>query len=96
MSNISNRHNVQAFVAGESKALSGQRLAKVGYKQTKAITDKGEVAPKSICVSIPMFVDQDIQDNIQALLPHIGAWLETVQDNVLRSLYEARKYDLSS
>lgn len=96
MSNVSNRHNVLPFIAGESKALSGQRLAKVGYKQTKAMTDKGEVAPPSICVSLPQLVGQDIQDNIQALLPHIGAWLEGVQDNVLRSLYEARKYDLSS
>lgn len=99
MSNIqglTNRHNVLPFVAGESKALSGQRLAKVGYKQTKAMTDKGEVAPQSICVSLPMIVGQDIRENLESLLPHIGAWLETVQDNVLRSLYEARKYELSS
>ena len=96
MSNISNRHNVLPFVAGESKPLSGQRLAKVGYKQTAAMTQKGEIAPKSICVSLPLIQKDQITQNLESLLPHIGAWLETVQDNVLRSLYEARKFDLSS
>ena len=96
MSNISNRHNVQPFIAGESKALSGQRLAKVGYKQTKAMSDKGEIAPKSICVSVPFFSGDDVMGNIDALIPHIGNWLESVQDNVIRGIYEGRKYDLQS
>ena len=96
MSNVSNRHSVFPFVSGESKALSGQRLAKVGYKQTKAMSDKGEIAPKSICVSVPMFTREDVMGNIEALIPHIGNWLESVQDNVIRGIYEGRGYNLDS
>lgn len=96
MSNISNRHSVFPFTAGESKALSGQRLAKVGYKQTKAMADKGEVAPKSICVSVPPISHSDIEAHIDSLMPHLVSYLESIQDNVIRSIYEGRKYDLQS
>lgn len=96
MSNISNRHNVLPFVSGISAALSGQRLAKVGYKQTKVMADRGEKAPASICVSIPPLAAEQIMDNIQALLPHISNFLEGVQDSVIRSIYEGRKYALDS
>ena len=96
MSNISTRRNVLPFVAGESKPLSGQRLAKVGYKQTAAMTQKGEIAPKSICVSVPYFSGEQIRENLESLLPHIGNWLESVQDNVIRGIYEGRKFSLDS
>ena len=96
MSNVSNRHSVFPFVSGESKALTGQRLAKVGYKQTAAMTQKGEIAPKSICVSVPQFTGDQIRENLHALLPHIGNWLEGIQDNVIRGIYEGRKFDLQS
>lgn len=96
MSNVSNRHTVLPFIAGESKPLSGQRLAKVGYKQTAAMTQKGEIAPKSICVSVPYFSGEQIRENLESLLPHIGNWLESVQDNVIRGIYEGRKFSLDS
>ena len=96
MSNISNRHNVQPFVSGVSAALTGQRLAKIGYKQTAVMTAAGKVAPPSICVSIPPLQMADIQENLSALLPHISSYLETVQDSVIRALYEGRMHKLDS
>lgn len=84
MSNVSNRHTVTPFVSGESKPLSGQRLAKVGYK------DRGGKKAKlpSICVSIPM-IEEPSEDQMIRLLPHIRTMLETAQDAVIRSLYES-------
>lgn len=84
MSNISNRHQVQPFTAGESKPLSGQRLAKVGYKTSK----KTPAKYKSICVSVPQINPDDVMGNIQRLLPHVGTMLENAQDGIIRSLYE--------
>lgn len=96
MSNISNRHNVLPFVSGVSAALTGQRLSKIGYKQTKVMTDKGEVAPPSICVSVPPLDSQEVSGKLDRLMPYVLAYLETVQDSVIRSLYEGRMYKLDS
>lgn len=84
MSNISDRHAVIPFVSGESKAFSGQRLARVGYKKTK---DNPNPLP-SVCASIP-FLPVPTSEQITALLPHIGRMLEDAQDGIFRSLYEA-------
>lgn len=92
MSNISNRHQVIPFVAGESKPLSGQRLAKVGYKTSKKTPAKF----KSICVSVPQIDPTEVQEKISRLLPHIGTMLENAQDGIIRSLYESQEGNLSS
>ena len=90
MSNVSNRHTVNPFIAGESKPLSGQRLAKVGYK------DRGGKKAKfsSICVSVPQLEVADIESKLQRLMPHIGTMLENAQDGVIRSLYESSEGSL--
>lgn len=89
---ISNRHNVNLFVAGKSEPLAGQRLAKVGYKKTKDNPNP----PASVCVSVPRIDDDSIVNNVQALLPGIRAMLEGVQDSVIRSLYESSDHTLSN
>lgn len=92
MSTVSNRHSVVPFVAGESKPFTGQRLAKVGYK------DRGGKKAKfsSVCVSVPQIDPAAVQSNIQRLLPHIGTMLENAQDAVIRSLYESADGSLQS
>lgn len=92
MSNVSNRHSVVPFKSGETKALSGQRLAKIGYK------DRGGKKAKysSVAVSVPMIPVTEIESNIKRLLPHIGTLLETAQDGVIRSLYESAQGELQS
>lgn len=92
MSNISNRHNVNPFVSGQSDPLTGQRLAKVGYKSTKANPAKYP----SICVSVPPISTQEITDNISALIPAIKNMLANAQDGVIRGLYEGSDGTLSS
>lgn len=84
MSNVSTVHDVKPFKAGD-KALTGQRLAKVGYKKTK---DQPNPLP-SVCVSVPPINPADILENVQKLLPYIGTMLEDTQDKIIRSLYEA-------
>ena len=96
MSNISNRHAVTQFIAGESKPLTGQRLVRAGYKQTEAMTKRGEKAPPSVCASVPQIPVEQIQGNIAALLPHIATMLESAQDGILRSLYESSNYALQA
>lgn len=85
MSNISNRHTVTKFVAGESKPLSGQRLARVGYKTTH----KTPAKYPSICASVPQINPEHILGNVTKLLPYICTMLEETQDKILRSLYES-------
>ena len=82
---ITNRHTLVSFVSGKSAALHGQRLAKVGYKSTKAQTAKYP----NVCVSVPPVDKKDIVDNVFQLTDHIRAMLETAQDGIIRSLYES-------
>lgn len=90
MSNVSNQHSVIPFIAGETKPLTGQRLAKVGYKKTKDQPNP----PKSIAVSLPVLTDAQILENAQKILPLIRQACEDVQDKIIRSLYESREYSL--
>lgn len=90
MSNISTNHSVIPFIAGETKPLSGQRLAKIGYKKTKDQPNP----PKSIAVSLPVLRDDDIVANIHKILPLVREACENVQDKIIRSLYESREYVL--
>ncbi len=85
MSNISNRHNINLFVSGKSEALSGQRLAKVGYKSTTKTPAKF----KSVCASVPYISELDIRGKIDSLIPYVKELLEQTQDKVLRNLYES-------
>lgn len=96
MSNVSDRHNVNPFVAGKSAALTGQRLAKVGYKSTK----KQKAKFPSVCVSVPPIVSDSEEFN-QAVGTGkfdkiIIAALENAQDGIIKSLYESAEGNLSS
>lgn len=87
MSNVSNAHDVVPFKAGKTVALTGQRLAKVGYKSTA----KNPAKFASVAVSVPPIADDSILENVSGLLPYIKGMLEGVQDSVIRSLYEESK-----
>lgn len=92
MSQISNRHSILPFTAGESKPMKDQRLAKVGYKSTK----KTPARFKSVCVSVPQMNVDSIRAELDRLLPHIGTMLENAQDGIIRSLYESAEGNLQS
>ena len=87
MSNVSNVHDIVPFIAGKTAPLSGQRLAKVGYKSTKQNPAKFA----NVAVSVPHFTPEQVQENYKALLPYIGNMLESAQDKVIRSLYEGKE-----
>jgi len=93
MSVISDRHSVVPFVSGESKALSGQRLAKIGYKTGKG---KTEAKFKSVCVSLPVIADDRIKEQIPLLMDSIRQLCEDTQDKIIRGLYESRNGNLDS
>lgn len=86
MSLVSQFHNMNLFIAGKSEPLTGQRLAKIGYKKTK---DNPNPLP-SVCVSVPHIDPQAVISNINRLLPYIGTMLENAQDGIIRSLYESK------
>lgn len=92
MSHFPSTHLVTVFDSAKSQALTGQRLAKIRYKTTA----KQKAKFPSVCVSVPPIVQSDIESNIQALMPHIQAMLESAQDGVIRSLYESAGGQLSS
>lgn len=91
MSNVSNVHDVIPFVAGKTAALSGQRLAKVGYKSTA----KNPAKFPSVAVSVPFLSDDSLRENMDSLLPYIKGMVEKTQDDVIRSLYESKDGTLS-
>lgn len=84
MSHVSSVHDLKPFKAGD-KALSGQRLAKIGYKKTKNQTNPLQ----SVAVSVPYIAVDSITANVQRLLPHICTMLENAQDGIIRGLYES-------
>lgn len=84
MSIVSNIHSLVPFISGESKPMSGQRLAKVGFKKTK----ENPNPLQSVCASVPFLQREEVLGQIESLLPHIGTWLEGVQDQIIRALYE--------
>jgi hypothetical protein len=92
MSLISTQHSVIPFVAGKTAPLTGQRLAKVGYKSTT----KTPAAFPSVAVSVPLIQDDAILDSIDSLMPHVRAFLADTQDKVIRSLYESSDGTLTS
>lgn len=83
MSVISNRHSVVLFTAGTSTALTGQRLAKVGYKSTKNTPAKF----KSVCASIPSATLTDEQ--CVRMKDQVTELFHAAQDNIFKSLYES-------
>ncbi len=89
MSNVSSVHDLKPFKAGD-KALSGQRLAKIGYKKTKNQTNPLQ----SVAVSVPFIQVESITTNVQRLLPHICTMLENAQDGIIRGLYESSQGNL--
>jgi len=94
MSNVSNRHTVELFESGKSEALSGQRLAKVGYKSTA----KNPAKFPSICVSVPAIdTGYDFEQALGAgkFNAVIVEWLQGQQDSIVRTLYEAAGGKLS-
>ncbi len=88
---IGNRHTVRPFIAGESKAMDGQRLAKIGFKKSKDNPNP----LKSVCVSLPMIEQPFTEEQLEALNPHIVAMLEKAQDGIIRGMYEANPEILS-
>ncbi len=89
MSQISTQHSVVPFVSGSSKAFNDQRLAKVGYKLTKAMKAKGETTLTPVCASIPRIDSVAVEVFSTELMPHLIELLERAQDGIFRSLYES-------
>lgn len=93
MSVISNRHVFTPFVSGTSKPFTFetgevQRLAKVGYKAKSKKT--------SVCISIPMLSDGDVNKIALAFPVDQRKRVEDFQDGLIRSLYEFGKSELST
>lgn len=91
MSNVSSTHTLNPFVAGKSEPLTGQRLAKIGYKKTKDNPNPLQ----SVCVSIPHIAPNWITDNVTRLMPYVANMLENAQDGIIRSLYESKGGNLN-
>ena len=96
MSNVSNRHSVAPFIAGTSKALNEQRLARVGFKLTEKMKKAGQKALPSVCASVPMIDPAAIEVHWENLVPYVQTLLETAQDGIFRSLYVSSAGTLSS
>jgi hypothetical protein len=83
MSNFDNAHNVVEYVSGSTKAYAGQRLAKVMFKAVK--DSEGNLVKRSnLAVSLPLVASDDLHSRMIALLPHVRAMVEKVQDSIVR------------
>jgi hypothetical protein len=82
MSNISNRHNVQKLDKA-SKALSGQRMARVIAKKNKDGQYESVNLTESKFVSLPV-IEGFTQEQLKALTPHIMGLVNDAQDAIVR------------
>lgn len=79
MSTVSNAHDLVSYVAGTTKAFTGQRLSKHTFK-----TDKETgVKPESKAVSLPVAMLSPV--DLEALKTHIQAWFHTCQDGIVKA-----------
>jgi len=92
MSVISNRHQVNKFVAGKSQPLANQRLAKIGYKSSKINPAKFA----SVCVSVPMIDPKEVITDFTPWFPHLRTLMENAQDGIIKSLYESSNGQLTT
>jgi len=94
MSSISNRHQVVKFIAGETKAFSGQRLSHISYKSSKRQKAKFE----NHCVSVPVFETADIISAVSRgfFVSGIREFIENSQKDLIKALFEASSGLLSS
>jgi hypothetical protein len=92
MSLISSQHSIVPFIAGKTAPFSGQRLARIVYKTTY----KTPAAFPSVAVSVPSIQDSEISEHSERLIPYVREFLSSVQDKVIRSLYESSVGTLTS
>jgi hypothetical protein len=82
-------HSVVTY-DGKNKPFTGQRLSKVTWK---TCNDKNSpyfnIKRESKCVSLPVLVAQNIEDNMHALAPHLISYLHGVQDKMVREMLDA-------
>lgn len=95
MSTISDRHTIVPFDAKKSKALDGQRLAKVIYKFTAAMAKKGFTKKQSLCASIPVVSQLDAV-TVNAMNPYIVSLYQDAQDGIIKELAGKGRTDVSN
>ena len=84
MSNVSQFHTVETLDK-KSKALTGQRMARVIAKKNKDGEYESANLTSSKFVSVPMIgADDFTQGQIASLMPHIIGVLEGAQDAIIR------------
>lgn len=83
MSNVSNTHNV-CKLEKNSKALTGQRMARVIAKKSKTGEYESSNLIESKFVSVPMIAPEFSQDQMAQLAPHIVGMLNDAQDALIR------------
>lgn len=91
MSNVSTIHDIKPFTSGKSEALTGQRLARISFKQTEKMKAAGIVALPSVCVSIPPLTASALEPFTAELMPHLLALVEKAQDDIIRTKVETSK-----
>jgi len=82
MSVISNRHTVLTLDK-TSKALTGQRLARVIAKKNKEGVYESANLTESKCVSVPRIATLT-QDQLTAMMPHCINLIQDAQDSIIR------------
>lgn len=97
MSELFNVHAFVPYVAGKSKASDEKThyLAVAKFKQTEKMTAKGIKAKPSVCASVPRVTIQK-EMTVERFLPILQAQMEHAQDEIVKSLYESGKMQVSS
>lgn len=83
MSNVSNIHQF-APLNKDSKPLSGQRLIRLIAKKSKDGTYENPNLQGSLCVSVPVMMDEPVIDRIDKLMPHLVQFVRDTQDKIVR------------
>jgi hypothetical protein len=83
---ISARHQIVKFTSGASKAIGGQRLAKLQWKTTA----KQKAAYENHCVSLPVFSEEELIQSVTngMFIPQLREIVENGQRDLIKGLFE--------
>jgi hypothetical protein len=92
MSNISNRHTFIPYISGETKPLAEQVGLRIIFKGRNG----KEAEHKSQFVSVPAVSDDEITQNLSALLPMVRTMIQGYREDCARAAFLAGSKEVTS
>ena len=87
---IGESHIVNAYVAGKSAPLHGQKLLVLAYRASKDKNGNESPARAPKAISVPSIDLEWIVNSVEILAPYVAEYLHSVQVSIAKSIYEEK------